>query len=127
MNDPIGDLLIRIKNGYMARQKQVVVPHSNVKVALTRLLQKLGYVGKVVRDDKSPNFTVELLYIQGKPALTQVKRVSKPGLRKYVQNRNLRALRQSLGHVILTTPKGLRTHIEAKKEGLGGEVLCTVW
>ena len=126
-NDPISDLLIRIKNGYLARQDVVVVPHSNVKEALSRMLSHYGYIGTVKRVQNGRTISLELVYRDGVPALTDVKRISKPGLRRFVRSRDLGRLTRGLGHVILTTPKGLKTHVEAKLEHVGGEILCAVW
>lgn len=111
----------------MARRGSIDVPHSNVREALLKILQKYKYVGEVARDETSRNIKVTLLYTDGVPALTEVKRLSKPGLRRYIRAKDLGTLRQGLGYVILSTPQGLKTHIEAKKIGIGGEVLCTVW
>lgn len=127
MNDPISDMLIRIKNAYMARKGSVIIPHTNVVLALVKVLQKQGYVGEISRAAGSRNLTVLLKYAAGVPALTDVKRVSKPGLRRYIRARDLGSVKSGLGQVILSTPNGLKTHIEAKKEHIGGEVLCAVW
>ena len=127
MTDPIADLLIRIKNGYMARRQKITVPHSNVKEALVKLLHKYGYVGEVTYTKGDALISIALLYADGVPALTEVKRLSRPGLRRYIRAKDLKSIRQGLGYVILSTPQGLKTHIEAKKIGIGGEVLCTIW
>lgn len=127
MTDPIADLLIRIKNGYMARKQSVIVPHSNVKEALLHVLVTCAYIERFVRNEKDKSFTVYLSYAEGVPALTDVKRISKPGLRRYMGVKELQNMRRALGHVIVSTPQGVKTHIEAKKLGVGGEVLCAVW
>jgi small subunit ribosomal protein S8 len=120
-------MLIRIKNAYMARKQTVEISHSNVKEALVKLLERYGYVGEVVSEKESRRLTVVLKYVDGVPALTEVKRLSKPGLRRYIRARKLSDFRAGLGQVILSTPQGLKTHTEAKKAKIGGEVLCTVW
>lgn len=127
ISDPIADMLIRIKNGYMSRKSVVKIPHSNVKQALAQVLQKHNYVGKVTREGKQQFFQIELLYKDGQPVLTEVLRQSKPGLRRYIRVRDLSRLNRGLGHVFLSTPRGLMTHKEAQKEGVGGEVLCIIW
>lgn len=127
MNDPIGDMLIRIKNAYLARKSTVAIPHSNVKEALVKLLTKQGYVENMSREKDARDIVVTLKYTNGLPALTDVKRLSKPGLRRYVRARDINTIKSGLGHVILSTPQGLKTHSEAKKDHIGGEVLCAVW
>ena len=126
VNDSIGDLLIRIKNGYLARLKVVITRHSNIKEALAHLLEKLGYVGTVELEPKTRVLTINLRYSNGLPVMVGVKRVSKPGLRRYFKRRDLDTLHE-VGHMILSTPKGLKTHQEAKREGIGGEVVCIIW
>lgn len=126
VTDGIGDTLIQIKNAYMARHSEVEVSNSKVKEALLAVLKKLGYVAKVEKNDERM-LRIELKYIDGAPALTEVKRISKPGLRRYAGVKELHKLSQGLGYVILSTPKGLMTHVEAKKQNLGGEILCKVW
>lgn len=127
ITDPIADLLIRIKNGYLARRESVVVPHSNVKESLLKVLQKYGYVDNLVHEKEQRILKVTLIYKQGTPALTEVKRLSKPGLRRYIRARDLGTLRQGLGYIILSTPQGLKTHHEAKAAKIGGELLCAIW
>ena len=110
----------------MAKRQDVKVPYSKLKEALVKLLSRYRFVGEVsaVADGE---FTVKLLYPDGKPAITEVKRVSKPGLRRYARVLELEKNKQQLGFFILSTPKGLMTHVEAKKKRLGGEVLCKIW
>lgn len=126
-SDPIADMLTRIKNGYMARKETVEVPYSRFKAALAKLLARYEYVGEVSQADDQRTFTVTLSYKQGQPMMTEIKRISKPGLRRYLSVRDLEAVKQGLGYLILSTPKGLKTHIDARKERLGGEVICKVW
>ena len=127
MTDPIADLLIRIKNGYLARRGSVMVPYSRFKEALLVLLQKHGYIAEFSKDETSREINVKLLYREEIPALTDVKRISKPGLRRYVGKRDLDLIKSRLGHTIISTPTGLKTHIEAKQAGTGGEVICRIW
>lgn len=125
--DPVADMLIRIKNGYMAGQKQVAIPYSRFKLTLADVLKKQGFIGESVKDKSGKEFTVTLVYQNGLPSLSGVKRISKPGLRRYVGVGELNLLHRGVGKVILSTPRGLKTHLEAKKENLGGEVVCKVW
>lgn len=125
-SDPIADMLTRIKNGYMAKKKEVVIPHSNVKEALAKVLKKHGFIGDFTRSGTEKIFRLELIYKDELPALTDLKRVSKPGRRIYAGKNDLAKLRHKLGHIIVSTPKGLRTHREAFAEKLGGEILCEV-
>ncbi len=125
INDPIADMLIRIKNGYMARKEAVLVPRSKFKAAIITVLKKYHYIGEVAEADSA--FTVKLLYQSGKPAMTQVQRISKPGLRRYMSVKDLEGVRHGLGFLILSTPKGIMTHIDAKKQRIGGEVICKIW
>ncbi len=124
-NDSIADMLIRIQNGYMARKSVVEVPYSRIKLTLLTRLQKYGYIGEVNNNDG--NISVSLIYRDGAPALSGVKRISKPGLRRYIKHKDLGKYRFGLGHVILSTPKGLKDQNEASKEQIGGELLCAVW
>lgn len=127
INDPIGDMLTRIKNAYMARREFVEIPRSKLRELLAEMLVKLGYGKEVLPTDVTSYFKISLLYKQGIPALSGVKRISKPGLRRYAGAHDLRKLSRGLGVLIVSTPKGLKTHIEAQKEGIGGELLCKVW
>jgi small subunit ribosomal protein S8 len=126
MTDPIADMLIRIKNGYMARRAEVAVPYSKMKVSLAKLLSRYHYIGDVSPEAKRM-FTVKLHYRAGVPAMTDVKRMSKPGLRRYTGVKDLERIQGGLGFTILSTPKGMMTHVEARKERLGGEVICRIW
>ena len=111
----------------MAGRKTVEVPYSNVKEALAEVLKKYAYIGDVTKKTDQPNLFVELIYTNGRPSLTQVERLSKPGLRRYAGVSDLEKIKQALGYVIISTPKGLMTHIEAKKKRLGGELICKIW
>lgn len=127
IQDPIADMLTRIKNGYMARKKTVLVPQSKFKFALAQTLKAYRFVGDISASDDRRTLTIHLMYPQGKPAVTQVVRMSKPGLRRYMSVIDLGGVRQGLGYLIISTPKGVMTHIQAKKERLGGEVICKIW
>lgn len=125
MNDPISDALTRIKNGYMVGKQEISVKFSKLILALMKLLQKEGYIEKVVQKDRE--IQVTLKYVSRKPALTDVKRVSKPSLRVYKGVKTLPSVLNGLGIAIISTPKGLMTDREARKQKVGGEVLALVW
>ncbi|RJR16067.1 30S ribosomal protein S8 [Candidatus Microgenomates bacterium] len=127
ITDPIADMLIRIKNGYLAGKKTVDVPYSRVKESLAKLLQKYEYIGTVASEKDAKQLKVTLMYPQGKPAMSEVVRLSKPGLRRYSGVSDLEKIKQGLGFTIVSTPKGLMTHQDAKKQRLGGELICRVW
>lgn len=127
MTDPIADMLTRIKNGYLARLSEVEVPYSKVKEALCRVLKQHGFIGEFQMIEKERKLVVTLVYHHGVPALTDVERMSKPGLRRYVGRKALNKLQHRLGHVIVSTSKGIKTLVEAKELGIGGEVVCRVW
>jgi len=126
MNDPISDMLARIKNGYLARHKKVQIPYSKVNEAVAQKLSRLGYIGKI-EPKSSGKFSLYLNFSDGVPALTDIKRISRLGRRMYVKSKGLIKIRHRLGYLILTTPKGIKTHQEAIKEKLGGELICAVW
>lgn len=123
--DPIADLLVTIKNGYMARKNNVVVPYSKFKMAIAQVLEKEKYVTKTEKGDKIIN--IELLYTNGKPRISTVKRISKPGLRLYGKSKNIKEIRGGRGLVIVSTPQGVMTGKEAKQKKLGGEIICQIW
>lgn len=131
VNDNIGDLMIRIKNGYLARKETVVLSYSKVGVSISKLLVDAGYLVKVdVQDAPKGNFkqlVATLKYDGRQPALTDVKRVSKPGLRVYKNSKSLPRVLNGLGIAVISTPKGVMTDHQARKLGLGGEVMALVW
>lgn len=125
VTDPVGDTLIRIKNGYLARREEVAVPFSKLVQALCELLMKEGYIEALEKQDK--NISLKLKYSGREPVLTDVKRVSKPGLRVYKGVKDLPRVLDGLGIAVVSTPKGLMTDREARKEGVGGEIMALVW
>ncbi len=125
MSDPVGDALIRIKNGYQVGKIEVVIRFSKLVWKLMELLQKEGYLAKAVQKDGQ--ILVTLKYNSRTPAITDVKRVSKPSLRVYKGVKDLPRVLNGLGVAIISTPKGLMTDREARKLKLGGEVLALVW
>lgn len=123
--DPVSDMLSAIKNGYMAKKTQIMVPHSKFKLEVAKVLEKEKFVAKV--DKQNSKIVIELEYDNQKPKITQVKKVSKPGLRVYVRGKNIKKIKGGKGKTIISTPQGLMTGEEAKAKKLGGEVICQVW
>lgn len=123
--DKVGDLLIRIKNGYMASRKEVEVPFSKLNMAIIELLIKEGYVTGAKKEERI--IKVALKYDKKTPALTEVKRVSKPGRRVYSGVTTLPRVLNGIGLAIISTPKGVMSDKQARKESCGGEVMAFVW
>ena len=123
--DPIADALIRIKNGYLAASQKVDVRYSRLVLQIIKLLEKEGFIEEVSKKDNL--IKVTLKYTNRKPALTEVKRVSKPSLRIYKGVKELPRVLNGLGFAIISTPKGVMTEKEAKKQNVGGEVLALIW
>lgn len=122
-------MLTRIKNGYLAGLGEVSMPWSSYKERLAALLIKQGYAAekKVKAEGSRKNLILTLKYDQEQPAITEVKRVSRPSLRIYVSKNNIPSVLGGLGVAILSTPAGLLTDKEARKKGLGGEVIAEIW
>ena len=130
MTDPIADMLTRIRNGLIARQDQVLVPASNIKLDIARILKEEGFVKdfEFVKDDKHRTLRIWLRYTGKKqPVITGLRRVSKPGLRVYRKGTDMPRVLGGLGTAIVTTPKGVMTSSTARRQNVGGEVLCYVW
>lgn len=130
ITDPIGDMLIRIKNAYLARHKSLELPYSTFKEDLAKFLVKQGFLEKasVSGKDAKKNLSLDLKYSKRKGVLTDVRRISKPGLKVYVGVDKIPYRRRGkLSVVILSTPYGLMTGEEAKKKITGGELLAEVW
>ncbi len=123
--DPISDALIRIKNGYLSASQKVDVRYSKLTLQIIKLLEKEGFVEKVSQKDHA--IEVILKYTNRQPALTDVKRVSKPSLRVYKGVKQLPRVLNGLGFAIISTPKGIMSEKEAKKQNVGGEVLALIW
>lgn len=123
--DPIADALIRIKNGYQVGKEEVAIRYSKLIFSLMKLLEKENYIGSVKQKDKQ--IVVVLKYPSRKPAMTNIKRVSKPSLRVYKGVKELPKVLNGLGIAIISTPKGIMTDKEARKQKVGGEVLALVW
>jgi small subunit ribosomal protein S8 len=129
VTDPIADMLTRIRNALMVRHDSVLVPASRIKLAIAKILKEEGFVtnyevvGKPHRTIK-----IQLRYMEdNKPAISGLRRISKPGLRIYVQKREIPRVYGGLGISILSTSAGLKTGHQAWKQGAGGEILCYVW
>jgi len=130
ISDPIADMLTRIRNAIMARHENVSVPASKMKLAVARILKEEGFIAnyEVVRGKPHRVIKIDLKYLgANEPAISGLKRVSKPGLRVYVQKKEIPRVYGGLGIAIVSTSKGLRTGQQAWRQGSGGELLCYVW
>lgn len=130
MTDPIADMLTRIRNGNHAKHESVDIPASNIKKELANILLSEGYIKgfDVIEDGKQGLIRVELKYTDDKGrVITGIKRISKPGLRVYVKQDEIPKVLGGLGIAVLSTSKGIQTGKNAKKQGVGGEVICYVW
>lgn len=132
-NDPIADMLTRVRNALTAGKLKVIVPKSSIKIEIARILKEEGYVEDYTIGDESP---VPLIHIQLKyfgtrrdrrPVITQLRRISKPGRRVYRKRSELPIVLSGTGIAIVTTPKGVMTAQQARRSGVGGEVLCYIW
>lgn len=123
--DPVADMLAAIKNGYMAKKPKIVVPSSKFKVEIAKVLASEKFIEKV--EKKSNNLEIVLFYENKKPKLSQIKKVSKLGLRVYKKSREIPQIRGGRGIVVISTPKGVMTGKEAKSKNLGGEIICQLW
>ncbi|HST87950.1 MAG TPA: 30S ribosomal protein S8 [Ktedonobacterales bacterium] len=129
MTDPIADMLTRIRNAIMARHTRVLIPASNVKIAIARILKEEGYIRdfEVAKDSPQGTLRITLRYVEKRPVMSQLKRISKPGLRVYIKRDGIPRVRGGLGTAIISTPQGVMTGRKAYQLGLGGEVICYVW
>lgn len=129
-SDPIADLLTRIRNGVHARKQTVEIPMSSIKLEIVKILEQEGYLTghEITTESKFPSLKIHIKYdARRKPVLQKLTRVSKPGLRVYRANDDLRPIRSGLATRIMTTSQGVMTDREARKRRIGGEVLCEVW
>ncbi|WDI31000.1 30S ribosomal protein S8 [Hyphococcus flavus] len=130
INDPVGDLITRIRNAQMRRHSTMNVPASKLRGWVLDVLQSEGYIRGYSRTEKEgekPSFDVELKYYEGAPVIQKIKRVSKPGRRVYSSVRDLSTVRNGLGISIVSTPKGVMSDAAARDANVGGEVLCEVY
>lgn len=128
--DPISDMLTRIRNAYSARKSEVVVPYSKFKHSLAKVLAESGWIKsfQVKEDSKFKSLLIELKYTPyGEPVLSGISRVSRPGQRIYKKNSDLPKVMGGLGTVIVSTSKGVMTDELARKQKIGGEVICQIW
>lgn len=130
MTDPIADLLTRIRNAVQAGHSNLVVPRSKMKLAIVKILKEEGFVEGYVDDQSGPQGQLKVFprYNEANKGVIQgIKRISKPSRRNYVGKSDVPRVRNGLGVAILTTPQGVLTDRQARKAGVGGEVLCYVW
>ncbi|NUQ37245.1 MAG: 30S ribosomal protein S8 [Caldilineales bacterium] len=130
MTDPIADMLTRIRNAQQVKQKQVTLPSSKTKLEIARILKEEGYVRAydVVSDAPQATLRIQLRYDEERrPIITGLRRVSKPGRRIFKSRQDIPWVQSGLGIAILSTPKGLMTGRDARRAGVGGEVICFVW
>jgi small subunit ribosomal protein S8 len=130
MTDPIADMLTRLRNAAMAHQDEVLMPASSVKQRIAEILAREGYVGETALDGEGKDRTITIRLKYGpkrEPTITGLKRVSKPGRRVYAAKDEIPRVLGGLGIAILSTSKGLLTDRQAKKQGVGGEVLAYIW
>ncbi|KJG19375.1 30S ribosomal protein S8 [Photobacterium iliopiscarium] len=127
MQDPISDMLTRLRNGQAAKKVAVKMPSSKLKVAIAALLQEEGFVADyTVTGEVKPELEVTLKYFEANPVIEQIQRVSRPGLRIYKKKGALPSVMGGLGIAVVSTSKGLMTDRAARKAGLGGEIICYV-
>jgi small subunit ribosomal protein S8 len=128
MQDPLADMLTRIRNAQNVGKAQVVMPSSKLKISVAKVLADEGYVaGYSVSQDVKSELTIELKYFEGKPVIAELDRISRPGLRSYAGKTAIPKVRAGLGIAIVSTSKGVMTDRAARAAGVGGEVLCTVF
>lgn len=130
MNDPIGDMLTRIRNSQMRGKSTVITPASKLRAWVLDVLADEGYIRgyeKVTGKDGHPALEISLKYYEGTPVIREIKRVSKPGRRVYMSVKDLPTVRQGLGVSIVSTPRGVMSDANARVANVGGEVLCTVF
>lgn len=130
VNDPIADMFVRIRNAANAGFPTVAIPHSKIKEALARILHAEGFVkgAEVIGEGLRKAIVVEMKYMEdGRPVFTEIKRTSKLGRRRYTSVKAIGPNRQGMGVAILSTSKGVMKDTDAKRQGVGGEILCTIW
>lgn len=129
MTDPISDMLNRIKNAEAVKHPMVSLPFSNLKYEISQILEKYGFIEKVEKKGRKNKKTLDIVlkYQDGKPAITDFKRISKPGQRIYLGFKEIRKSKGGYGITIVSTSKGLKIDKEAKKQKLGGEIMVEVW
>jgi len=130
MQDPLADMLTRIRNAQMAKHATVEIPGSKTKTSIAKVLQDEGFIDSFEvsqHDDGKASLTINLRYHQGRPVIEEIKTISRPGLRQYTGKDDIPQVRGGLGIIILSTNKGVMTDRAARAAGLGGELLCSVF
>lgn len=133
MTDPIADMLTRIRNASAVNKPEVILPFSKIKMAIAEILKKHDYIKDVAKIEKATNgksfdeIKMVLKYQGNRSAITNIKRISKPGRRVYVSKDKMPVVLNNLGIAIISTPQGLMTNKEARKSNLGGEVICEIY
>ena len=129
LNDPIGDMLSRIKNSQSRNHKKVELPSSNFKIKISEVLKNEGYIidYNVSTEDNKPKLEIQLKYNYGSPVISSIQRISKPGRRIFSSAESLPKINNGLGIAIVSTPKGVMTDIDARKQKIGGEIICKVF
>ena len=129
MQDPIADMLTRVRNAGNAAKKTVEMPHAKLKVAIAKVMKKEGFIGgyAVEGEGAIKTLVITLKYFQGQPVIETIRRISKPGLRVYAEKDNLPSINGGLGVALISTSKGVMTDKAARKAGIGGEVICSVF
>ena len=129
LSDPIGDMIARIKNAQLRNHKKVQLPSSIFKVKIAEVLKSEGYIidYKVSQESNKPYLEISLKYNSGNPVISSIQRVSKPGRRIFSRAESLPKINNWLGIAIISTPKGVMTDIDARKQKVGGEIICKVF
>jgi small subunit ribosomal protein S8 len=129
MNDPLGDLLSRIRNAQMRNKSKVLSPNSRLRENVLGVLKNEGYIRgyAVVEREGRSEIEIELKYFDGEPVIREIERISKPGRRVYTSVKNLPRINNGLGVAIVSTPKGIMADHDARDANVGGEILCTVF
>jgi len=129
LNDPLGDMITRIRNGQRARLKTITAPASKFRMNVLQVLKQEGFIRDYEREEievGKPEIRIELKYADGEPAIREIKRISTPGRRVYSSIRDLPKVCNGLGVAILSTPQGVMSDTQARESNVGGEVLCSV-
>ena len=128
LTDPIGDMIARVKNAQARNHKKVSLPSSNFKTKIADILKNEGFIKDFkIDDEKKPTLSLELKYYSGNPVISAFERVSKPGRRIFSSAESLPKVNNGLGIAIVSTPKGVMTDIDARKQRVGGEIICKVF
>ena len=129
LSDPIGDMIVRIKNAQLRNHKAVELPSSKFKISISEILKSEGYIidYKINDDAKKPTLLINLKYHSGNPVISTIERISKPGRRIFSSAESLPKINNGLGIAIISTPKGVMTDLDARKQKVGGEIICKVF